>query len=185
MKSVLICNQKGGVGKTVIADEIAFALDRANVSYSFYDLDGQGGCIHEQHESDEAKFCVVDTAGALQPDMLNWMKSADVIIIPTRMTSRDIPPLQTMLELVQNKEVKAKTIVVLNGWNRFTATHDFEEWFKEEYPQLNTVTVPQSEIFTQSALAGKSVVEFKPHSMAAEQIKLLTGLVKYELGIKQ
>lgn len=185
MKTVLIANQKGGVGKTLIADEIAFALDRANVSYNFYDLDGQGGCIHEQKESESAEFCVVDTAGALQPDMLNWMKSADIIIIPTRMTSRDIPPLQTMLELVQNKDVKAKVIVVLNGWNRFTATHDFEEWFKEEYPNLNTVTVPQSEIFTQSALAGKSVVEFKPHSMAAEQIKLLTGLVKYELGIKQ
>ena len=62
---------------------------------------------------------------------------------------------------------------------------DFEEWFKEEYPNLSTVTVPQSEIFTQAGAAGKSVVEFKSHSMAADQIKLLTGLVKYELGIKQ
>ena len=185
MKSVLVANQKGGVGKTLIADEIAFALDRANVGYNFYDLDGQGGCIHEQHESDDAEFCVVDTPGALQADMLDWMKAADVILIPTKMTSRDIPPLQTMLELVQNEDVKAKVIVVLNGWNRFTATHDFEEWFKEEYPNLSTVTVPQSEIFTQSALAGKSVVEFKPHSMASDQIKLLVGLVKYELGIRQ
>lgn len=185
MKSVLVANQKGGVGKTLIADEIAFALDRVNVNYSFYDLDGQGGCIHEQKESESAEFCVVDTPGALQKEMLDWMKSADVIIIPTRMTSRDIPPLQTMLELVQNEDVKAKTIVVLNGWNRFSATHDFEEWFKEEYPNLSTVTVPQSEIFTQAGVAGKSVVEFKSHSMAADQIKLLTGLVKYELGIKQ
>lgn len=185
MKTVLVCNQKGGVGKTLISDEIAFALDRANVSYNFYDLDGQGGCIHEQKESESSDYCIVDTPGALQKEMLDWMKSVDVIIIPTRMTSRDIPPLQTMLELVQNKDVKAKVIVVLNGWNRFTATNDFEEWFKEEYPNLNTVTVPQSEIFTQSALAGKSVVEFKPRSMASDQIKLLTGLVKYELGIKQ
>lgn len=185
MKTVLVCNQKGGVGKTLIADEIAFALDRSGVDYSFYDLDGQGGCIHEQHGSDDAAFCVVDTPGALQSDMLNWMKSADVIIIPTRMTGRDIPPFQTMLGLVRNEDVKAKTIVVLNGWNRFSATRDFEEWFSEEYPSLSTVTVPQSEIFTQAGVAGKSVVEFKPHSMASDQIKLLVGLVKYELGIRQ
>ena len=43
MKNILIINRKGGVGKTLVSDELAFALDAKNVPYCFYDLDGQGG----------------------------------------------------------------------------------------------------------------------------------------------
>ena len=31
MKTVLVCNQKGGVGKSLIADEISFAFERDGV----------------------------------------------------------------------------------------------------------------------------------------------------------
>lgn len=50
MKNILIINRKGGVGKTLVADELAFALDAKNVPYCFYDLDGQGGTLHEPVE---------------------------------------------------------------------------------------------------------------------------------------
>ena len=32
-------NQKGGVGKTLIADELAYALERDEIPFNFYDLD--------------------------------------------------------------------------------------------------------------------------------------------------
>ena len=45
MKTVLVCNQKGGVGKTLIADELAFALERDKIRFNFYDLDTcEDGC---------------------------------------------------------------------------------------------------------------------------------------------
>ena len=43
MKTILVCNQKGGVGKSLVADEIAFSFERSGIPVSFYDLDTQGG----------------------------------------------------------------------------------------------------------------------------------------------
>lgn len=62
MKTILVCNQKGGVGKSLVADEIAFSFERSGIPVSFYDLDTQGGTLHETHEADAAQVAVVDTA---------------------------------------------------------------------------------------------------------------------------
>lgn len=43
MKTILVCNQKGGVGKSLCADELAFSFERTGTPVSFYDLDAQGG----------------------------------------------------------------------------------------------------------------------------------------------
>ena len=63
MKTILIANQKGGCGKTLVVDELAFSFDRTDVKYSLYDLDGQGGIIHEPKVIDDADYAIVDTPG--------------------------------------------------------------------------------------------------------------------------
>lgn len=55
MKTILACNQKGGVGKSLVADEIAFSFERSGIPMSFYDLDTQGGTLHKTHEADGAQ----------------------------------------------------------------------------------------------------------------------------------
>lgn len=185
MKTILVCNQKGGVGKTLIADEIAFSFDRTATPYNFYDLDGQGGSIHNKIENNNAEVTIVDTPGALQKNMIDWMREADIIIIPTKMTTRDIPPLETMIDLIKKNNIKAPVIYVLNCWNSYKASADFEEWFTEKYPNEKCMMIPQSEIFTQAAAEGVSVIEYKKNSKPAEKIRLLTGLIKYELGYRQ
>ena len=67
---------------------------------SFYDLDTQGGTLHKTHEADGAQVAVVDTPGALQEGLADWLKEADVVVIPTRTTSRDIEPLMRMRKAV-------------------------------------------------------------------------------------
>ena len=163
MKTVLVCNQKGGTGKTTLADEIAFEFDRLNLKYDFYDLDRQGGCIHAGHEVEDAEYGIVDTPGALQKDMGKWMKQADIIIIPTKMTSKEIEPLERMIELVKQNNITVPVLYVLNMKNQYSASKDFEEWF---------------------TFSGMSVIDFKKSSVPAEKVKALVSIVKYELGIK-
>ena len=82
MKTILIANQKGGVGKSMLADELAFSLARTGTPFSFYDLDGQGGTIHTTQEMPGAAAAVVDTPGALQSELRDWLQSANVVLYP-------------------------------------------------------------------------------------------------------
>ena len=131
MKNILICNQKGGVGKSLIADELAFSFERSQIPLSFFDLDRQGGTIHQTAQRVQAQAAVIDTPGALQRQLGEWIAHADVIVIPTRTTSRDIEPLMRMQRAVDaGARPGVPVVCVLNGWNRWRASADFLEWLK-------------------------------------------------------
>lgn len=181
MKTILVCNQKGGVGKSLVADEIAFSFERSGIPVSFYDLDTQGGTLHKTHEADGAQVAVVDTPGALQEALSDWLKEADVVVIPTRTTSRDIEPLMRMRNAVK-KSKKAKVIYVLNGWNRFKASRDFLEWFEGTCKGADVVRLPQSEQFVQAGADSKSVVEYARRGRAVDATLALVNAVRTAAG---
>ena len=185
MKTVLICNQKGGVGKTLIADELAFAFERDGVSFSFYDLDQQGGVIHEAKEIDDAQVAIVDTPGAIQADLKKWMEEADMIIIPTMMSNRDVPPLERMIELCAEYQGKKPILFILNRWNHYNITKDFSDWFNEKYPELKTAVLSDCTAFNQAGARGISIQQMAPRSTGAKQIAQIYGFVKTELNIKE
>lgn len=51
----MIDSSKGGVGKSTIADEMAFSLDRSGIPFNFYDLDGKSGTLHATSEVEGAE----------------------------------------------------------------------------------------------------------------------------------
>lgn len=182
MKNIVVCNQKGGVGKSLIADELTFSLERSDIPVSFYDLDDQGGTIHETKENPGAEVSVVDTPGALQRELKKWIQAADVIVIPTRPTSRDITPLMRMRDAVIASDALPRTILVVNCWNRFRASRDFLEWLKgTDFPSI--FRMPQSEMFVQSSAANKSVVEYAPHSKAAKATIRVCNAIRSAAGL--
>lgn len=148
---------------------------------SFYDLDAQGGTLHRTREADGAQVAVVDTAGALQEALSEWLKEADVVVIPTRTTSRDIEPLMRMRKAVF-KHSRTKIVYVMNGWNRFKASRDFMEWFKGLAGDQTVVTLPQSEAFVQAGAAGVFVVEFDRRGKAARATRALVDTVREAAG---
>ena len=168
MKTILVCNQKGGVGKSLCADEIAFSFE-------------QGGTLHQTQEVDGAEVAVVDTPGALQEALADWLKEADVVVIPTRTTSRDIEPLMRMRKAVF-KHSKAKIVYVMNGWNRFKASRDFMEWFDGLAGVQTVVKLPQSEAFVQAGAAEQSVVEYDKRGKAARATMELVNTVRDAAG---
>ena len=141
----------------------------------------QGGTLHATHEAEGAEVAVVDTPGALQEALSDWLKEANVVVIPTRTTSRDIEPLMRMRKAVF-KHSRAKIVYVMNGWNRFKASRDFMEWFEGLAGDQTVVTLPQSEAFVQAGAAGVSVVEFDRRGKAARATRAMVDTVREAAG---
>ena len=118
---------------------------------SFYDLDARAAPCTAPRRLTAPQVAVVDTPGALQEALSEWLKEADVVVIPTRTTSRDIEPLMRMRKAVF-KHSRAKIVYVMNGWNRFKASRDFMEWFEGLAGDQTVVTLPQSEALCRRAL---------------------------------
>lgn len=175
-------NVKGGTGKTTIADELAFWADREGIAYNYYDLDQQGGAIHEPCRTKGAKIDIIDTPGALRDDLNEWVKGADLIIVPVKASIRDIPPLETTIKVIEEQRKQRKTIIVINNYNRFAAAADFHDMLSDRYKDYQITTIAQSELFIQSAAAGKSVIEYKSNSTPANDIRALINIVKERIG---
>lgn len=162
-KTILICNQKGGVGKTLLADELAFAFEREAIPFSFYDLDGQGGTLHPSVKVAGAQVQIIDTPGALQKDLTEWIQAADFIVVPTLMSNRDLAPLERMIQILEpySQGPQAKPVLyVLNRVNRFKIAQDFQAWFHKNYPHLKTFSLSEATAFNQASAYGLSLVEF-------------------------
>lgn len=185
MKTILICNQKGGVGKTLIADELAFALERDQIPFSFFDLDEQGSAIHKTEDNPDAEVRVVDTPGSLQENIVKWIEEADFIIVPTMMSNRDTAPLERMIKIMEPYEKQKPVLYVLNKWNRYNITKDFINWFQAKYPDLHTAILCDTTAFNQAGAYGISICEFQSKSLGAKQINEIYGIVKYHLNLRE
>lgn len=184
MKKILVCNQKGGVGKSLISDELVFSFERSGIPVAFLDLDIQGGTIHKTDRNENAQIAVIDTPGALQPELPTWLAEADAIVVPMRTTSRDIAPMWRMRQAIEAAGKEDKTLYVLNGWNRFKACADFLLWFRGACGDDALVhTLPQSELFIQASAAGRSVVGYgRKRTPASEATLELCNAVRQMAG---
>ena len=177
-KTILIANQKGGVGKTWITDELCFMCENADMPYTLRDYDGQGGLNHTPVESDDPALIIIDTPGALQPNLNEWIKQADMILVPTLMTKQCMEPLERMIEILRPwKRMGKHVIIILNQWDRYTACSDFEEWFFTKYPNEMTMTISDSEVVKQAIEHGKSVVNYRKYSKSAKEMMVFYDVI--------
>ena len=180
-KTILICNQKGGVGKSTLADILLWAFEKDNVPVTFYDLDKQGGVIHEEHVDPNAEVVVVDTPGALQKDLVKWIQNADLVIVPTKTTMMDMNPLLYMIDVVRS--APCPVIYVEAMFNRFTAAAQFDEWLSQETNGAKILKIPQSELVVQAAMHGKSVIDYAPKSSVAQSASEFVKYVRSVLNV--
>ena len=170
MKNVLFVNRKGGCGKSTLCAEFVLSLRRSGIPVNFYDLDVQGGTILETGEEPGAKVAAIDTPGALENDLAEWIREADVVVIPTRPSGLDMESLRFMVRVYEaNRKRGACLIIVVNQFTRWSSSREYLEWVKDEFGKTAAAitTFMQSEAVIQASIQDMSVVDFSPRSAAA------------------
>lgn len=86
MYTILMLNQKGGVGKTTIADELSFALERRGKTVrsslpTRRAVPSMRSAMNPDF-AEECDFQVVDTAGVLVGGVNDWCRAANLILVP-------------------------------------------------------------------------------------------------------
>lgn len=159
---------KGGVGKTTLADELAFALERRGSTVAFVSTDPQGGSVHEVcDDPDYAESCdyqIVDTAGVLNDGMGDWCRAADVILIPMLPSTRDVEPTMRTYQIAKDSGTDATIRLVVNNFYAFGKLDKQLVEFLESEQVPVIAKVPRAVALSQAAAEGKSVAEHSPHS---------------------
>lgn len=181
MFTVLFLNQKGGVGKTTLADELSFALERRGFTVAFVSTDPQGGSVHEVcTDPDVAEGCdfqIVDTAGVLNDAVSDWCCAADVILIPMLPSTRDMEPTMRTYGIAKDSGTDAAIYLLVNNFYAFgKLDKQLVEFLEaERIPIIGKV--PRAVAFAQAAAAGKSVAEYDPYSHAVPVIEKLADSI--------
>ena len=188
MKTILVCSQKGGTGKTLLSDEIAFSLERSGLRTRFIQLDSQGGSQHEGTDpGDDSDFDVqvVDTPGYLQADMPDFMRVADVIVIRCRASMSDLPPLERMRDMVQTYAPDTPVIIVHNCFDHYRASTQFAEMLEQtKAPNEIIVQLRQAQAFILAGMERVSVMVADPRSKAAQSLLDVLNVVRTTAGLE-
>ena len=187
MRTVVVMNKKGGVGKTTLSDEIAFALERMGRKVSFLSVDPQVGAIHGPGEAGaDADWLVVDTKGVLdeQSALIVAKAQPDWVVVPTMPSARSLPSTAETLDVVAREVGGAKVAIVLNGYTDDDVCAQVTRRVRDRSFSRGApiFLVRRSDALERAALEGTSAWEHDP--LATYPIEVLAEVMDswYELS---
>lgn len=179
--TIAVMNQKGGVGKTTLSDEIIYELERRGRSVAFTNMDPQGGAKHEPTMCTGSEdYLVIDTPGHMTRDFANVAKASQIIVIPTIPDSQNTMALERSYKIAKTANSKAKIGVVLNCYagNRLV-DKDFESYINAKgYPVW--AKIPKTTEFDQAHQMFIGLREFNDGNRAVNLISSLVDKIEEE-----
>jgi len=199
---IAFLNQKGGVGKTTLAINVAGALGRAGARVLFVDADPQGSALSwsELRQGDTLfnivgmprpvvhkevpalaegyDHVVIDSPPSVHAVSKSIIATADVIIIPIQPSPYDIWAAEDVLALIKEAAVFNEGVVIAFAINRKIANtaigRDVVDSLSGYGVRVLNSQIAQRVLFAESAAQGKAVFEVDPASAATVEIQQLT-----------
>jgi chromosome partitioning protein len=206
---ISLINQKGGVGKTTAAINVAGCLSSRGQKTLLVDADPQGSVVQWQATGENSEFNVVQLP---LPDLQNQIKkyrrqydhivvdsppaltqitraiaaASDLAIIPLAPSSLDIFSSRETIQLVtdarrNHRGLVAKLLVYRKIPNTRLAAEARDAINAYGLEVLET-EISQRIAYVEAIISGVSILKYSPHSIAADEIQSLCNEITGEGG---
>lgn len=202
MFTIAIVNQKGGSGKSTVAECLAVAATLDGQGAAILDLDPQGTVyawskrredenppvlsVTSANYRDEwqklkdlgADLCIIDTPARLQDTVLGAATIADLIIVPAKATIKDIERVEDSIKLACMNAAKPAFVVFNQVRPQKSRSLEAERAIEAQRFPVCPVRLGHRVAFEDSDVTGQTPQEIEPNGKAAQEIKQLWKYVK-------
>ncbi|HEY6248986.1 MAG TPA: AAA family ATPase [Candidatus Angelobacter sp.] len=204
MKTIALIAQKGGVGKTTIAVNLAVA---AGLTTVLFDLDQQESAVmwSDRRKSDlphveflterrlsegikaaeqgNCALVIIDTPPAAGPQAYTAAQAADLVLIPCRPSLVDLDAIRRTAQLIKSADVPAFVVFNTAPHSATTLLDDARAIIEQAGLTAAPVILRERSAYRASWPLGKTVTETQPRGKAAKEISELKNWLFEELQV--
>ena len=200
MNTIAIIGQKGGTGKTTLAEILAVAAELDGIVTAAIDLDPQASLCHwsdlrgadtpividtqparlpktlETAKSQGVGLCVIDTAGRAEQAALAACKAADLVLIPVQPTVTDLKTVEAAADIIKLAGSPKSVVILTRVKPRGDRHIETTEWLKAQGFEVCSVFLGDRVTYQDAAGAGAPLRnpnhQAKPRSSASKFMSL-------------
>ena len=208
MKIISVVSQKGGVGKTTLATNLAVLSERAGHPTVLLDLDPQAtaakwgdkrdgkppdvvaaqaarlGRLLEDAKRQGAGVAIIDTAPAADTAALEAVKAADLILVPCQPSDFDLGAVGATVRVAEQVAGKPSWVVMSAVPPTSKITDETVVVLTDAGVRVAPVRIVRRLDFVNGLPAGQAAIEWHPSGKAAKEASTLWEWACQQVGLQ-